>query len=136
MPAVTAAAGGHITGVLVNVFAVAPHVKSGKLRGLVVTSPDRDWLLPDVPTARETGYPQIEAINWAGYVVPAGASAASIARLNAEIVKHLNAPEVRDTLKSTGLIAMPSTPEQFAALLKSDGERYARIAKAAGVRLD
>jgi tripartite-type tricarboxylate transporter receptor subunit TctC len=135
-PAVTAAAGGHITGVLVNVFAVAPHVKSGKLRGLAVTSPERDWLLPDVPTAREVGYPQIEAINWAGYVVPAGASAASIARLNAEIVKHLNAPDVRDTLKATGLIAMPSTPEQFAALLKSDGERYARIAKAAGVRLD
>ena len=135
-PAVIAAAGGHITGVLVNVFSVAPHVKSGKLRGLAVTSPERDALVPDVPTAREVGYPQIEAINWAGYVVPAGASAASIARLNAEIVKHLNSAEVRESLKAQGLMAMPSTPEQFAALIKSDGERYTRIAKAANVRLD
>jgi tripartite-type tricarboxylate transporter receptor subunit TctC len=120
----------------VNVFSVAPFVRSGKLRGLAVTSPDRDGLVPDVPTAREVGVPQIEAINWAGYVVPSGASAASIARLNAEIVKHLNAPDIRESLKAQGLMAMPSTPEQFAALLKSDGERYTKIAKAAGVRLD
>ena len=135
-PAVIAAAGGHITGVLVNVFSVAPFVKQGKLRGLAVTSPERDSLVPEVPTAREVGVPQIEAINWAGYVVPAGASAASIARLNAEIVKHLNAPDVRESLKAQGLMAMPSTPEQFAALLKSDGDRYTKIAKAANVRLD
>jgi tripartite-type tricarboxylate transporter receptor subunit TctC len=135
-PAVIAAAGGHITGVLVNVFSVAPFVKQGKLRGLAVTSPERDALVPEVPTAREVGVPQIEAINWAGYVVPAGASAASIARLNAEIVKALNAPDIRESLKAQGLMSMPSTPEQFAALLKSDGERYTKIAKAAGVRLD
>ena len=135
-PAVIAAAGGHITGVLVNVFSVAPFVKQGRLRGLAVTSPERDYLVPDVPTAREVGVPQIEAINWAGYVVPSGASAAAIAKLNAEIVKHLNAADMRESLKLQGLIAMPSTPEQFAALLKSDGDRYTKIAKAANVRLD
>ena len=135
-PAVIAAAGGHITGVLVNVFSVAPFVKQGKLRGLAVTSAERDALVPDTPTAREVGIPQIEAINWAGYVVPAGASAASIARLNAEIVKQLGSQDVREALKVQGLIAMPSTPEQFAALIRSDGERYTKIAKAAGVRLD
>lgn len=135
-PAVIAAVGGHITGVLVNVFSVAPFVKSGRLRGLAVTSPQRDALVPDVPTAREVGIPEIEAINWAGYVVPSGASAAAIARLNAELVKVLNMPDVRESLKAQGLISSPSTPEQFAALLKSDGARYTKIAKAANVRLD
>jgi tripartite-type tricarboxylate transporter receptor subunit TctC len=135
-PAVIAAVGGHITGVLVNVFSVAPFVKSGRLRGIAVTSPERDALVPTVPTAREVGVPEIEAINWAGYVVPSGASAASIAKLNAEIVKLLNLPDVRESLRAQGLMATPSTPEQFAALIKSDGQRYTRIAKAANVRLD
>jgi tripartite-type tricarboxylate transporter receptor subunit TctC len=135
-PAVIAAVGGHITGVLVNVFSVAPFVKQGRLRGLAVTSPERDALVPEVPTAREVGVPQIEAINWAGYVVPSGSSPAAIAKLNAEMVKHLGAADMRDSLKAQGLIAMPSTPEQFAALLKSDGDRYTKIAKAANVRLD
>jgi tripartite-type tricarboxylate transporter receptor subunit TctC len=135
-PAVIAAVGGHITGVLVNVFSVAPFVKAGRLRGLAVTSPQRDALLPDVPTAVEAGVPEIEAINWAGYVVPAATSSAAIARLNAEIVRLLNLPEVRESLKTQGLMATPSTPEQFAALIKSDGQRYGRIAKAANVKLD
>jgi tripartite-type tricarboxylate transporter receptor subunit TctC len=135
-PAVIAAVGGHITGVLVNVFSVAPFVRSGRLRGLAVTSAQRDALIPDVPTAVEAGVPEIEAINWAGYVVPAGTSAAAIARLNAEIVRLLNLPEVRESLKAQGLMATPSTPEQFAGLIKSDGQRYGKIAKAANVRLD
>jgi tripartite-type tricarboxylate transporter receptor subunit TctC len=135
-PAVIAAVGGHITGVLVNVFSVAPFVKSGRLRGLAVTSAQRDALIPDVPTAAEAGVPEIEAINWAGYVVPAATSTAAVAKLNSEIVRLLNLPEVRESLKVQGLMATPSTPEQFAALIKSDGQRYGRIAKAANVKLD
>ena len=135
-PAVTAAAGGHITGVLVNVFSVAPHIKSGRLRGLAVTSAQRDALVPEVPTAREVGLPEIEATNWAGFVVPSATPTAAVTRLNAELVRALNLPEVRETFKLQGLIAAPSTPEQFAALIKSDGARYTRIAKAANVRLD
>lgn len=92
--------------------------------------------MPDVPTAREAGHPEIEAINWAGFVVPAGTSAAAVNRLNAEIVKVLNLPDVRETMRGQGLIATTSTPEQFAALLKSDGARYGKIARAANVRLD
>jgi tripartite-type tricarboxylate transporter receptor subunit TctC len=135
-PAVTAAVGGHITGVLVNLFSTAPYIKAGRLRGLAVTSVQRDPLVPEVPTAREAGVPEIEAINWAGFVAHSGTPTAAINRLNAEIVRILNLPDVRETMKQQGLIATPSTPEQFAALLKSDGARYARIAKAANVRLD
>ncbi len=135
-PAVTAVVGGHITGVLVNLFSTAPYIKAGRLRGLAVTSAQRDPLVPDVPTAREVGHPEIEATNWAGFIVPSATSAAAVARLNAEFVRALNVPEVRETMKLQGLIAAPSTPEQFAALIKSDGERYTKIAKAANVRLD
>jgi tripartite-type tricarboxylate transporter receptor subunit TctC len=135
-PAVIAAVGGHITGVLVNLTSTAPFIKSGRLRALAVTMPERDPLIPDVPTAREVGYPEIEATNWSGFVVPAATPAAAIARLNAETVRVLNLPEVRDNLRAQGLIPTPSTPEQFAALIKSDGARYAKIARAANVRLD
>jgi tripartite-type tricarboxylate transporter receptor subunit TctC len=135
-PAVIAAVGGHITGVLVNLTSTAPFIKSGRLRALVITTTERDPLIPDVPTAREAGYPQIEATNWAGFVVAAATPANAITRLNAEIVKGLNLPDVRENLRVQGLIPTPSTPEQFAALIKSDGARYSKIARAANVRLD
>jgi tripartite-type tricarboxylate transporter receptor subunit TctC len=135
-PAVIAAVGGHITGVLVNLTSTAPFIKSGRLRALVVTTSERDALIPDVPTAREVGYPEIEATNWAGFVIPAAAPPTAISRLNAEIVKALNTPEVRENLRTQGLIPTPSTPEQFAALIKADGARYGKIARAANVRLD
>jgi tripartite-type tricarboxylate transporter receptor subunit TctC len=136
VPAVTSAVGGHITGVLVNLFSTVQFIKSGRLRGLAVTSAQRDPLVPDVLTAREAGVPEIEAINWNGYVVHAATPAAIITRLNSEINKVLNTPEVRDHMRSQGMIATPDTPEQFAALLKSDGARYSRIAREANVRLD
>ena len=136
VPAVTSAVGGHITGVLVNLFSTAPFIKSGRLRGLVVTSTQRDPLVPDVQTAREAGVPEIEAINWNGFVVHAATPAAAIMRLNSEINKVLTTPDVRELMRGQGMIAAPGTPEQFAALLKSDGERYSRIAREANVRLD
>ena len=136
VPAVTSAVGGHITGVLVNLFSTAPFIKSGRLRGLVVTSTQRDPLVPDVQTAREAGVPEIEAINWNGFVVHAATPAAAITRLNSEINKVLTTLDVRELMRGQGMIAAPGTPEQFAALLKSDGERYSRIAREANVRLD
>src|SRR5437867_12793492 len=71
-PALTAAAGGHIPMVFVNASAVAPFAKSGKIRALAVTTPERTEVLPDVPTMREAGYPEIESTNWSGLVVPTG----------------------------------------------------------------
>jgi tripartite-type tricarboxylate transporter receptor subunit TctC len=136
VPAVTAAVGGHITGVLVNLFSTAPFMKSGRLRGLAVTSTERDALVPDVPTAREAGVPEIEAINWNGYIVHSATPAAAITRLNAEINKVLTTPDVRELMRTQGMIAAPGAAEQFAALLKSDGARYSRIAREANVRLD
>jgi tripartite-type tricarboxylate transporter receptor subunit TctC len=135
-PAVTAAIGGHITGVLVNLFSTAPYIKAGRLRGLAVTSTERDALVPEVPTALEVGLPEIQAINWSGFVVPAATPNAAVTRLNAEIARVLKLPDVRDNMRSQGMNATPSTPGEFAALIKSDGARYTKIARAANVRLD
>ena len=136
MPAVTAAVGGHVTGVLVNLFSPLQFIKSGRMRALAVSSAERDSLVPDVPTAREAGVPEFEAINWNGFVVPAATPAAVIARLNSEINKVLSMPDVRENMRTQGMIATPVSAEQFAALLKSDGARYTRIAREANVRLD
>jgi tripartite-type tricarboxylate transporter receptor subunit TctC len=135
-PAVTAAVGGHVTGVLVNMFSTAPFIKAGKLRGLAVTSTTRETLIPDVPTAREAGVPEIEASNWNGYVVPSATPAVAVARLNAELNKVLNMPEVRDILRNQGLKVAPGSVEQFAALIKSDGERYSKVAKETNIKAD
>ena len=118
-PAVIAAAGGHITGVLVNVFSVAPFVKKGKLRGLAVTSVERDALRSRrADCARSRRIPRSKRSTGRATSCRPARQRASIARLNAEIVKPLNAPDVRESLKAQGLMATPSTPEQFAALLK------------------
>ncbi len=135
-PAVPAAVGGHVTAVLLNLADVAPFIKTGKLRALVVTSAQREDSMPGVPTAREAGQPELEAINWSGFVVHSATPVSAIARLNAETVKALHAPEVRDNLRTQAMVATPGTPEEFAALIKSDGERYRRIIREANVRLE
>jgi len=135
-PAVTAAVGGHVTGVLVNITSTAPFINAGKLRGLAVTSATRDTLIPEVPTAREAGAPEIEATNWNGYFVPAATPSAAITRLNVELNRVLNIPEVRDNLRAQGLRAAPGSAEQFAALLKAEGARYGKIIKEANIKID
>jgi tripartite-type tricarboxylate transporter receptor subunit TctC len=128
--------GGHITAFLGNIADVIAFVKTGKVRPLAVLSPARDELVPDVPTVREVGYPQLEAINWSGFVVHSATPSSVVNRLNAESVKALNLPEVRDHLRTLSITATPGSPEQFAALIKSDAERYRRIIREANVRLE
>jgi tripartite-type tricarboxylate transporter receptor subunit TctC len=115
---------------------MSPYIKSGKLRLLVVTSPQRDDLAPGVPTMREAGFPELEATNWSGMVIASAVPAEVVARLNAEIVRALNLSEVRELLKSQAMHATPSTPEEFATLLRTDAARYAKIARDANVKVD
>lgn len=128
--------GGHITAFLGNVADVIAFVKTGKVRALVVLSPTRDEQVPQVPTVREVGFPQLEAINWSGFVAHSATPASAVVRLNAETVKALNMPEVRDQLRTLSIMATPGTPEEFAALIKSDAERYRRIIREANVRIE
>lgn len=134
--AVPANVGGHITGSLLNIADQGPFIKQGKLRLLVVTSAQRDASFPDVPTAREAGLPQIEAINWSGFIVHSATPASAIQRLNAETVRVLNLPEVKENLQKQSMMATPTSPEEFAALVKSDGERYRRIIRQVGIKIE
>jgi tripartite-type tricarboxylate transporter receptor subunit TctC len=135
-PAAVATVGGHSPMLLVNVAEMSPYLKSEKLRILVVTSPQRDDLVPGVPTMREAGFPELEATNWSGMVIASVVPAEIVARLNAEIVRALNLAEVRDLLKTQAIHATPSTPEEFATLLRTDAARYAKIAREANVKVD
>ena len=119
MPAV---AGGHIVSAVGNVFDVSPFVQTGKVRAVVVTSAERTELLPNVPTMREVGFPEFEAMNWGGFVVPAATPMTAVNRLNSELVLILNTSEIQDKFRKQGQTAVPSTPEQFGSLLRV-GER-------------
>jgi tripartite-type tricarboxylate transporter receptor subunit TctC len=131
-----AVVGGHVTTILINFSDVATFVKSGKLRALVMLSPTRIEAVPNVPTVREAGLPELESINWGGFVVHSATPTSAVARLNAETVKVLNLPEVREQLRTRDIMTTPGTPEEFAALIKSDAERFRRIIRDANVRLE
>jgi tripartite-type tricarboxylate transporter receptor subunit TctC len=135
-PALAAAVGGHLPMVLVNASELAPFAKSGKMRALAVTTPERAEVLPDVPTVREAGYPAIESTNWSGLVVPAATPPATIARLNAELVGALRSAEIREKFKTYGMTPAPGTPEEFGAFLQSESARYAKVVREAGIKAD
>ena len=135
-PSLAAVTGGHIQLVYGNANEVAPSAKTGKVKAIVVTSAERVDVLPDTPTMRESGFPELEATNWSGLVVPAATPAAAVARLNRDLNAALASPEVQAKFKGFGMIPMPGTPEQFQAFLKSETALYARVVKEAGVRAE
>ncbi len=119
-----------------NVADIGSQIRSGKVNALAVTVPKRASMLPDVPTMPEAGLPDFEITSWFGLLAPAGTPAAIISRLNAETVKVLARADVRATLAAQGLDVASSSPEQFAAHIKSEIARFSRIAKAAGIKAE
>src|SRR6185312_4777084 len=111
-------------------------VKADRLRLLAVTSAKRSSALPDVPTVAESGLPGFEASNWFGLMTPAGTPADVVARLNAETAKALQAPEVRARLVGLGCEIQSSTPQEFQALLRAETEKWAKVIKASGARVE
>jgi len=111
-------------------------IKGGKVRALAVTSAKRSPELPDVPTLAEAGFPGLEMTTWYGVFAPAGTPKDVVARLNAEIMKALQAPEVKTRI--AGLAGEPGTLtiEQFAALNRTDSERYGKLVREAAIKLD
>ncbi len=135
-PAMAAVTGGHIQLVYGNANEVAPSWKGGKVKPLVVTSAERAEVLPDTPTMRESGFPELEATNWSGFVVPAATPTAAIARLNRDLNAALANPEVREKFRGFGMVPSPSTPEQFQAFMHAQTALYARVVKEAGVKVE
>ena len=113
-----------------------PYVKAGRLNALAVTNPQRSPIAPDVPTVAESGLPGFEALQWFGIFVPAGTSRDIVARLNAEIVKIARLPDIRERMTSLGADAVGNTPEQFAAFLKADTAKWAKVVKASGAKIE
>jgi tripartite-type tricarboxylate transporter receptor subunit TctC len=133
-PALNALIGGHIPMVYGNVTEVAPHEKAGKVRALVVTSRERAEVLPGVPTMREAGYPELEAVNWSGLVVPAATPPEIVTRLHGEVTRALADPQVAEKLRKNGLTPTPGAREHFAAFLQSEAARYAKVVHEAGIK--
>lgn len=134
-PAITDLMGGQVGGFFGDVPGLIGHVKSGRLKALGIASPKRHPALPDVPTLEEQGIKGVDTVNWYAFFVPAKTPAAEIERLNKAVRNTLNTPAVRDKLLASGAEPMPSTPQELAALLKSDTEKWARLIKAKNIRI-
>lgn len=136
-PALTDLMSNLLTVALPTALAGVPHVKSGKLRALAVTSQTRIPSLPDVPTVDEAlGIVGFEAVSWGGLMVPAGTPAAIVLRINAETNRALKIPDIRAKLSAQGAEVVGGTPEAFGSFLQSELLKWKRVAEAAKVRLE
>ena len=135
-PAVTDLIGGQVSVMFDNLPSSMPHIKTGKLRALGVTSAKRYPALPDVPTIAEAGVPGYEANAWFGMLAPKGTPKAIVNRLNAEILKILQLPDVKEKLDQQGAIYTPFTPEQFHAFIKADVQKWAKVVQASGAKVE
>jgi tripartite-type tricarboxylate transporter receptor subunit TctC len=113
---------------------VLPHVNSGRLRALAITSNQRTPLLPNLVTIAESGFPDYAFTSWVGMLVPATTQPAVIAALNGHIVKAMRSPGVSDRLAADGTAVVASSPEQFGALIKTELARWAKVVKASGMK--
>lgn len=128
---------GNVAVGFVSLTGALPHVRAGRLKALVVTSKKRSSAAPDIPTVSEVGMPDIEiATGWFGVLAPARTPKAVIARLNTEIVKAVQSPDVQNRFTGQGLDPATSTVDEFAALIKSDIARWAKVVKQAGLRIE
>jgi len=111
-----------------------PGIQGGKLRGLAVTSRQRSPALPDVPTVAESGFKDFEATGWLAILAPKGIPPAVVARLNAEIAKTMQNPELRKALLAQGVEARTSSPEELGSMLKTETVKWHKIIETAGIK--
>jgi tripartite-type tricarboxylate transporter receptor subunit TctC len=136
-PAVMDTVGGHVNGVVMDLAAVAPHVRDGRLRGLAVTIENRAAGLPDIPTTAEQGLPGVIALNWFAIMAPAKTPKAIVDKLHAAVLKATAMPSVKEELAKAGIepFTQPS-PEAFRKFLAEEIVRWGKIARDAGVKAD
>jgi tripartite-type tricarboxylate transporter receptor subunit TctC len=135
-PAMTDLMGRQVDLYFASLGAGVAQVRGGKLRALAVTTRERTPALPDVPTIAESGYKNFDASTWYGVLAPAGTPAAIIGRLNAEITRMLQLPEVRERLASEGGEILGGSSERFASFLKAEHAKWSQIVKDSGARVD
>ncbi len=138
-PALNDLLGGTLDSMFGDFLVLLPQIKAGKVTPLAVTSARRHPLLPEVPTVAESGLPGLagfEASSWQGLFAPAGTPREVVARINAEVVKALEAADIREFFGSQGFIVGGSTPEQFKAFIETEVPKWGRVVKAANVKID
>ncbi len=133
-PALTDILGGQVQLMMNSIVALAPQIKAGKVRALAVSSKTRSSVLPDVPTMSEAGVTGYEAGSWYGILVPAGTPRDIVQRLNAEIVRAVKQPDVRERLAAEGADPIGSTPEEFAAHIKIEMARLGKVIREAKLK--
>ena len=135
-PAMQAMLGGQIHAYMATPVAAGPHVKAGKAKALASTGPQRDPLMPEVPTVAESGYAGYQATNWYAFVVAAGTPKQVVARLNRDIVATLRDPRVIELLRRQGVEPKPGTPEELAQFMRSEHQTWGRVVRDAGIKIE
>ncbi len=135
-PAVNAALAGEVVAVSVAMPTAVPHLKSGKLRGLAITSRQRNDAVPDVPTVEELGFPGFEDITWVGIFVPAGTPQGIVSKINADVNAFLALPDSRERLASLAFDPVGGTQESFAAYLKAEVGKWAKVIRETGAKIE
>jgi tripartite-type tricarboxylate transporter receptor subunit TctC len=127
---------GHVQIVFSDALPVMQFIKSGKLRAIAVTGPERSPFVPDVPTCVESGMPGLVAVNWWGVLLPAGTPKAIVQKYHDDFVKVMQLPDVKQRFGELGVDAVSSTPEEFAAFMRKEAEKYAKLIKEADIKVE
>ncbi len=127
---------GRLPVLFANVSPLLPHIRSGRLRPLAVTSTRRSTALPDVPTIAGSGYPGYEASNWYGLLVPAGTPGEIVAKLNTAVIQAVNVPAVRDHYTNHGVEPKTAAAEEMRAFLNAEIDKWATVVRISGARVD
>ena len=135
-PAVNDLLAGQVQALFDSLATALPNIRAGKLRALGVTSLQRSKSAPDIPTISEAGAPGYEATGWFGVLVPAGTPADIIAKMNAELGAILKQPDVEERFLKFGAAGGGGTPEQFAAFIRSEQEKWGKVIREARIRID
>lgn len=135
-PGVVDLVAGHVPVMMPNMLSAQPHIKAGRLRALGVTGTRRANSAPEIPTIAEAGVAGYEAVQWYGVLAPAGTPRDIVGKLHAQIVRALQSAEVKQRLQADGADAVGSSPEEFAAYIRAETEKWAKVVKDADIRQD
>ena len=135
-PALAEVMAGQVQALFSIALTATPQIKAGRVRALAITSAKRSAVAPDLPTVAEAGLPGFEVVGWFGWIAPAATPRSIVNRLNTELVRALKLPEVRDRLLSQSTEPVGNTPQEFAAFMRSEHAKWAKVIKAANVKVE
>lgn len=127
---------GHVQLVFSDALPAMQFIKSGRLRAICVTGSERSPTVPEIPTCAESGMPGLVAVNWWGVLLPAGTPRPIVQKFHADIVKVMKDPDLKERFGQLGVDAVSSTPEDFAAFMKTEAVKYAKLIKEANIKVD